>query len=293
MSNIQSVGELSGVLGDDLPCVKCRYNLRSLAREGRCPECGTAVGESVRYAGLDFSRLMRGLRLLALLPVLKVLVVGIYFVEVVSRSITLGYVSVGVLLGVLLLHPVLFCWAVALLARAKPLGGKRRVSRAVCFAYGAAPLLVIATYLALAGCLKLGWISELIAEENVWIFDAVCVGVIVFALGRVSAAFIGWRYMGDLAKRLGRRWLSILATTLLVLSVVISSIGILYWAGNLKFALERGHPIFWDWNPWAGMAALSALAIMAALFALELIVQFVLWLFTALIVRRVWQAHSR
>jgi len=27
----------------DLPCYKCGYNLRTLSREGRCPECGLAV----------------------------------------------------------------------------------------------------------------------------------------------------------------------------------------------------------------------------------------------------------
>lgn len=30
----------------DVPCVRCRYNLRSLPAEGRCPECGTAVADS-------------------------------------------------------------------------------------------------------------------------------------------------------------------------------------------------------------------------------------------------------
>lgn len=30
----------------DLPCYKCGYNLRTLSREGRCPECGLAVVRS-------------------------------------------------------------------------------------------------------------------------------------------------------------------------------------------------------------------------------------------------------
>lgn len=32
----------------NLPCIHCRYNLRTLASEGRCPECGHPVMESLR-----------------------------------------------------------------------------------------------------------------------------------------------------------------------------------------------------------------------------------------------------
>jgi len=31
----------------DLPCIKCQYNLRSLARDAACPECGSSVANSV------------------------------------------------------------------------------------------------------------------------------------------------------------------------------------------------------------------------------------------------------
>jgi uncharacterized repeat protein (TIGR04138 family) len=31
----------------DLPCLECGYNLRSLASDGRCPECGLEVADSV------------------------------------------------------------------------------------------------------------------------------------------------------------------------------------------------------------------------------------------------------
>jgi len=37
--SIRAVVELTG----DLPCVRCRYNLRGLSIRGRCPECGTPV----------------------------------------------------------------------------------------------------------------------------------------------------------------------------------------------------------------------------------------------------------
>ena len=31
-----------------LPCVGCEYNLRGVAMEGACPECGRPVADSVR-----------------------------------------------------------------------------------------------------------------------------------------------------------------------------------------------------------------------------------------------------
>jgi hypothetical protein len=39
----------------DLPCRKCAYNLRTLSINGRCPECGTAVGFSAQGDLLRFS----------------------------------------------------------------------------------------------------------------------------------------------------------------------------------------------------------------------------------------------
>lgn len=39
----------------DVPCRKCGYNLRGLNAEGRCPECGVAVGFSTQGDYLQFS----------------------------------------------------------------------------------------------------------------------------------------------------------------------------------------------------------------------------------------------
>lgn len=35
-------------LAEDRPCVRCEYNLRGLMRDGRCPECGLEVAESLK-----------------------------------------------------------------------------------------------------------------------------------------------------------------------------------------------------------------------------------------------------
>src|SRR5436305_1574598 len=42
-------------LDDNLPCLRCGYNLRTLATDGRCPECSTPIASSLdtnllRYA---------------------------------------------------------------------------------------------------------------------------------------------------------------------------------------------------------------------------------------------------
>jgi hypothetical protein len=39
---------VSTVIGDDVPCMKCGYNLRTLAADGKCPECGANVAMSVQ-----------------------------------------------------------------------------------------------------------------------------------------------------------------------------------------------------------------------------------------------------
>ena len=50
----------------DVPCVGCRYNLRSLSHDAVCPECATPVGKSVAFPWLQFAdvawlkRLRRG-----------------------------------------------------------------------------------------------------------------------------------------------------------------------------------------------------------------------------------------
>lgn len=45
----------AGRVPTDTPCVQCGYNLRMLAADSRCPECGTAVGRSLRGDRLMYS----------------------------------------------------------------------------------------------------------------------------------------------------------------------------------------------------------------------------------------------
>src|SRR5512145_2761759 len=46
--------DANGRIDMDVQCVSCGYNLRGLLPEGRCPECGTAVGRSTRGDFLRF-----------------------------------------------------------------------------------------------------------------------------------------------------------------------------------------------------------------------------------------------
>lgn len=47
--------DAQGCIDEDVPCRRCGYNLRSLVLDGRCPECGTAVGRSLHGDLLRFS----------------------------------------------------------------------------------------------------------------------------------------------------------------------------------------------------------------------------------------------
>lgn len=53
-----------GFVGTDRPCRGCSYSLRGLPRDGRCPECGAPVGDSLRgfflaYADPDYLETVR------------------------------------------------------------------------------------------------------------------------------------------------------------------------------------------------------------------------------------------
>ena len=56
------------VIGEDLPCVRCGYNLRGLDVTGTCPECGGPVeasrsGDLLRFADVGWlTRIFRGSR---------------------------------------------------------------------------------------------------------------------------------------------------------------------------------------------------------------------------------------
>lgn len=108
-SLVTGVTDAQGVVTADLPCRKCSYNLRGLTLEGRCPECGAAVGLSVAGDLLRFSNpqwvrtLQRGVRLI--IWGVAVIVIGIGLAGVLAATVTptIGLVAlVAPLIGYLL-----------------------------------------------------------------------------------------------------------------------------------------------------------------------------------------------
>jgi hypothetical protein len=84
--------DAEGVVAAEIPCRKCGYNLRGLHVEGRCPECGRAVGLSVRGDFLRYSdpgwvrKLHRGIRMI------------IWAIVVIVLGVILG-VALGIGMG--------------------------------------------------------------------------------------------------------------------------------------------------------------------------------------------------
>ncbi|MFM9996388.1 MAG: hypothetical protein ACKVU4_11380 [Phycisphaerales bacterium] len=52
-------GRLTRSLAGDLPCVRCRYNLRGLSVVTKCPECGTPVRATILAAVDPYASLLR------------------------------------------------------------------------------------------------------------------------------------------------------------------------------------------------------------------------------------------
>ena len=55
LSHSQPSPDDPAIVTADTPCRKCQYNLRSLRLVGRCPECGTPVGLSIKGDFLCYS----------------------------------------------------------------------------------------------------------------------------------------------------------------------------------------------------------------------------------------------
>ena len=82
-----------GFIEDDLPCATCGYNLRTLPRKGRCPECGQDVRDSVlptspRFGSWREMRRVRvGIGLLVLSFLLPLLIYIVFWLTLRSGEL--------------------------------------------------------------------------------------------------------------------------------------------------------------------------------------------------------------
>lgn len=80
--------DTAGHVAGDLPCLQCRYNLRTLATDARCPECGRDVVDTLAAV-----RAGRGHYLTALLDGVSSLSIGLIFLPVVLPPICLAAIA--------------------------------------------------------------------------------------------------------------------------------------------------------------------------------------------------------
>ncbi len=90
----------AGRIAEDLPCLRCGYNLRGLGSEAACPECASAVGRSIqgdllRFCNPDWlARLAKGL-LLIIIGVLAGFVVSMLLTGVMMGLAASGAISMA------------------------------------------------------------------------------------------------------------------------------------------------------------------------------------------------------
>jgi hypothetical protein len=156
-------GIIASELGGDLPCVRCRYNLKGLSIRGVCPECATPVRATLLAVVDPMAGELRpifsprataiGVLVWGLAPLLAALCVwGMKLVEVVPVDSTWNGLRGSLAIMVVLLTGVSGMGAVALV---KPHGGLKRKHRRMAMA-------AVALYLPLS--VVLWWIHGSMVE---------------------------------------------------------------------------------------------------------------------------------
>jgi hypothetical protein len=285
MSDIPPVINAPAYITHDLPCLKCQYNLRTLSPDGRCPECGTPVAQTLAFQNVgDFRRLFRGTFLLWLLPAMKLAVVGLFVLAELSHSgdIAGGCIAVAIF-GMPVLHSVLFIWAALLLFRAKPLQSRRPVARAVCLGYAAVPAVALLAHLVLLQVAP----NLFQSRDNEWLMQVFSAAMLAYALCRVGVCIIAWRYFADLAARLRRRWLAHVTLGAMCFHVLISLVAGFFFANDVVTAMVRHRPRNWNWfgPDFEHWETILLLVLLYALVA-ELAVQIFLWTTFVVTIRR-------
>jgi hypothetical protein len=85
----------------DTPCRRCGYNLRGLSADGRCPECGTPVGFSLKGDLLRFcdpawvDTLRRGVKCIVMAVVLGIFGIAVAFAVGLGASSSNAGIAIG------------------------------------------------------------------------------------------------------------------------------------------------------------------------------------------------------
>jgi len=212
------------LVGEDLACAGCGYNLRTMPVGGKCPECGMWVATTLRIANgsgaVDLRRIFWGAVCVALMPVVSMIelfaIVRLEktWVDWAFLRATMWGAGGAMRCGLLVAALMLFThgWGQS---RAASLG--RVICLARAFAEGVGMLAAIAgAYLFFpefgphgAGRGATIWISQVIDST-----EAMC-----GFLG-IGVCYIAWRFLSELGARLKLRWFRWISMPALLLMAV-------------------------------------------------------------------------
>lgn len=207
--------DADGVIAVDLPCRHCDYNLRGLHREGRCPECGKDIAESLapellRFAPPHYVRSVRDGVVFLLIPIALLLFSTIAGGATIVSTGTGGYMGVqvagsfSVLIILCAIVSVFLLFVGAALVTTNPPQGSdsrpaqqyRRVVHA--FMTTAVGLLLIVGLIGL-GALAAIWPSDAIVAVAFPVVALVLWGIVTFGVVAVGAYFM---LLGAIARRI-------------------------------------------------------------------------------------------
>lgn len=212
-------------VGDDLACMKCGYNLRTLAHTTNCPECGNPVQSSIEFSrrigSLNFRPLKRGALFMiaaSVVPVLAWIIVTVLrwdttpFLERVCTTVGVTVFSILQIIGIIEL------------GRARHLGKFGRWLRSLCITLALFECLFsLATWLILWNWrgLDLNNAAHRMTVALIFGIDSLMI------VGLLGALIIGMIWTRGLAHAMHRPWLASLTVLAAVVAIMQPCISLL------------------------------------------------------------------
>jgi hypothetical protein len=206
------------VLDRDVACASCKYNLRGLPLDGKCPECGGSIADSIEAdehcRSLAPEPFTEGRVVLALLEggilTIAALAIGIEVVFMPAWAFELKTRARAIMLGVMVI-PFVLAWFAAWKVSA-PEGDRRFEARR-------------STRRLLRGTLVVILVVSAIALPATSITDsdvARLACIFVYILGQTIAALLYYAHVGQILRRLGSTLLPILCYILAPLNALLA-----------------------------------------------------------------------